>query len=98
MTGELLNPSILTSLQTLAKIFRPRTLLYVPALAICTLAVQLLVAENPSASSLREGRTLLAMALGFFGRLSSVLLSPDYFDLVAELVDFVGLSNTGVHS
>lgn len=98
MTGTLLNPPILAILRTLAKMSCPRTLLYVPALAICILAVQQLVAQTPSAGSLREGRTLLAMALGFFGRLSSVLPSPDYFDLVVELVDFVGLSNTGVHS
>lgn len=69
------------------------TLLYVPTLAVCMLAVDQLVVEKPDTTGSREARSLLAMALGFFGRLSSVLPSHDYFDLVAELVDMVGFSN-----
>lgn len=73
-----------------------RTLLYVPVLALCILAVELLFDEMLDVKGIREGRALLAVALGFFGRMSSILPSHEYFDLVTELVDLVGLSNTNV--
>jgi hypothetical protein len=60
------------------------------------LAGELLFDEMLDVKGIREGRALLAVALGFFGRLSSTLPSHDYFDLVTELVDLVGLSNTNV--
>lgn len=63
-----------------------RTLLHVPTMALCLLAVEKGNANPELITRKREGQVLIAMAYGLFGRLSEILPHHKFFELVAELV------------
>lgn len=66
-----------------------RTLLHVPTMALCLLAVEKASANPELIARKREGQVLIAMAYGLFGRLSENLPHHNFFELVAELVAMI---------
>lgn len=85
----LLIPTIKSVLETgtqISQITFDRTLLHVPTMALCLLAVEKGNANPELITRKREGQVLIAMAYGLFGRLSEILPHHKFFELVAELV------------
>lgn len=93
--GELLLGSVKSVLRLshhVSDILDDRTLLHVPTLALCTLAVEHSKAVGSSSIwtspvARREFRALFAISYGFFGRLAGTLPHEDFFDRVTELFD-----------
>lgn len=61
-----------------------RILLFVPSISLCRMATQV---STHGSVNFEDARAVLAVAHGFFARMSSVLPTIDFFDRVTELVD-----------
>ncbi|KAL1877497.1 hypothetical protein Daus18300_002484 [Diaporthe australafricana] len=61
-----------------------RILLFLPSICLCKTATQV---STHGTAGFEDARAVLAVAHGFFARMSSVLPTVDFFDRVTELVD-----------
>ncbi|KAF3765277.1 hypothetical protein M406DRAFT_329199 [Cryphonectria parasitica EP155] len=61
-----------------------RILLFLPSLSLCKMATQV---STHGSADFEDARAVLAVAHGFFARMSSVLPTTEFFDRVTELVD-----------
>ncbi|ETS75362.1 hypothetical protein PFICI_12306 [Pestalotiopsis fici W106-1] len=73
----------------LSQITYDRTLLHVPTMALCLLAIEKADGNSELDAKKRDGRVLIAMAYGLFGRLAETLPHHKFFEHVADLVSMV---------